>query len=1088
MTETMDNPKTAAQTRWDKSVPEEPVPSEPEGIRMATGGIQAQEWELPVGLILEKDSQYGVDLWVDYVNVKIGPQGQTVSIEWGLAKLFDYRQSTDNEEQAVEYEIDALLESEVVPQEEKDDEGKMVKLTDEEREDRARDLANQSELEYGNEELGWLAREIGDDDGIPGIFKKELYTFWYDEGWSSPTRQDRPEDSVSWLSPDEEQFLDTVQDVDKKIFIEDDPSIILRGYALAVTEIMERLDRQDFMATFRKVIPIWSYMRLKYELKGKENTKKMSAHDLRERKDRLDQMRYWLKMHKTEMLEAARNMLDTKGLKSETLKSKKGAKQLTVEMKKAKMKPRTNPETYTERLLDYYNALGQDPEIPIDWLIAEGATPDQIFAAADELLKTGRIDPPDYWAITATLSGVDYHVVVPRGNPTANEELAQSKKLQKAAREKHGSLPDKVDKLFRQLKVRFKGKSDSELLDMAKEQLGVKKRQNPSFKNAREALKDALKRLTTIEVVEYQPYEPPEPEPTTEESVESLERTAKVLIEEEEEIEEGVKALESLTAQTVKDDWTAMFDRERKEHPTLPEEVVKRIVDDHMAFKKGLTTLAPKDEIEGRENPRVEDVAAKAFWERKAKLGPKAIPMGEQMPRRKGEPPQKAEERRDEVRVYGEPGLADDPEVVAYYLWGNLIARLAINEQDHKTLSISSAGFETKLTHGRLISILSEGEKQYPILGKFRISKDRGFIWLERRKKLKHPDPKTPWHTHEYEKVCAVSSTMYPLDEVKGKLPRYTTSIDLEATLKENIDSLTGKPLKQQITEIEIPIDTLEEVQNAIDAVEKGIAEYRAANKDFDSTPVEVAEKLGTRQKFEELLKHRDELMWRGNPDDEPINFVLIKRLPRGVKKVAEISENWHTFYRTQPLPGRLFLENCAGDILEVFGSEGCSYKEISDDFENLPDEWGERIHGNPAKTTDPYFVRVEGGHRKILRTREEVIEYAKTHRIVAVSRKGKYLKPFWPLIEENPKIPYTPPDAPDVEVKCPVTGKYTWSCTRCALFDGRSEQFIECKAKEGKKYYLAKARDKRGTVWDTYVLPRNQRKAGIETRAMGGD
>jgi len=72
--------------------------------------------------------------------------------------------------------------------------------------------------------------------------------------------------------------------------------------------------------------------------------------------------------------------------------------------------------------------------------------------------------------------------------------------------------------------------------------------------------------------------------------------------------------------------------------------------------------------------------------------------------------------------------------------------------------------------------------------------------------------------------------------------------------------------------------------------------------------------------------------------------------------------------------------------------------------------------------------------------------------------------------------------------VKCPVTGKYTWSCTRCALFDGRSEQFIECKAKEGKRYYLAKARDKRGTVWDTYVLPRDQRKAGIETRAMGGD
>ena len=145
----------------------------------------------------------------------------------------------------------------------------------------------------------------------------------------------------------------------------------------------------------------------------------------------------------------------------------------------------------------------------------------------------------------------------------------------------------------RQLKARNKGKSDEEIMDMAKEQLGLKKRRNPPFKNAKEALKDALKRMTTIELVEYEPYEPPGPEPMVEQSIESLERTAKGVVKEEEGVEEGGKA-EDLTTQTVKDDWTVMFDKERKEHPTLPEEVVKRIVDDHMYIIRRLSFLDSK--------------------------------------------------------------------------------------------------------------------------------------------------------------------------------------------------------------------------------------------------------------------------------------------------------------------------------------------------------------------------------------------------------------------------------------------------------------------------------------------------------------
>ena len=66
---------------------------------------------------------------------------------------------------------------------------------------------------------------------------------------------------------------------------------------------------------------------------------------------------------------------------------------------------------------------------------------------------------------------------------------------------------------------------------------------------------------------------------------------------------------------------------------------------------------------------------------------------------------------------------------------------------------------------------------------------------------------------------------------------------------------------------METPTSPVESVQNQIDSIEQKIARYRAANKDFASTPIEVAEKLRTRQRYEGLLKQRDELMWRGNPE-----------------------------------------------------------------------------------------------------------------------------------------------------------------------------------------------------------------------------
>ena len=920
---------------------------EPEGwMKKATGGIPTGKWELPRGLALVKDKTYGVDLFVEYVTVNLGPRGKMISIEWDSGLLFDYRQMHDTEEEAVESEIESLLEeTDIIPLEEKDDEGKMIKLTDEEREDRARDLANQSELEYGFEVLNELAQKIGDDEQMQPMFLKQVYTFWSEEGWRW---ESSPKKDIDWLQPGEEEFLETVREATGRIIVEEgETPSTLKAYALAVRDIMDRLAGQDFMATFRKVIPIWSYMRLKYQLKDKASREAMSPTKLEESKDRLNQMRYWLRAHKTEMHDAARRMLDKTEAAAPAPRAAKKGKQMTVEMKRAKVKLMQNPDI-TDDLADYYHAVGTDPEVPVDWLMSQGATPEQIAEAADRLVKADRIDPPDYWAITAALHGADYHVGVARGNPTANGELAAHKKLLKAVREKHGELPDEVDDLFRRLKARHKGKTDSEIMDMVKDELGLKKRKNPLFKNAKEALKDALKRLTTIEVVEYKPYEAPAPPPTLEQSLESLEKTAREVVGEEEG-KEDIKAVEDLSAEALTAEWKAMFEKEVREHPTLPPEVVKTIVDDHMKFKTGLDALGRTDD---RENPSKQDKVIEAFWKEEEARGPKVTPMTETGT---------MAERRDEVTLGGERWAEVGGEnIVNYLLWGNLIARLDRDENNHKTFGISTAGWDTVLTRDRLQGILSEGQKRHPILKKFDISKRQG-IRLYVSRKLRKIDPEKSWHTHEWEEVCPVPETMYrPTDIPKGKMPKYSVYIDLDATLKENLERLTGKAIKTTLEEVPTDMGRLEEVQAEIDAVESEILSWRSTNDDYTMEYLDVADRLGKRQRYEELLKQRDELMWRGNP---------------------------------------------------------------------------------PAA---------------------EVVE--------------------------NPKIPYTPPEAPDVEVKCPITGKLTWSCTRCALFSGRSEQFIECKAKKGRRYYLASTRDKRGTVWDTYVLPFGQHKAGIQTRAIGGD
>jgi hypothetical protein len=125
------------------------------------------------------------------------------------------------------------------------------------------------------------------------------------------------------------------------------------------------------------------------------------------------------------------------------------------------------------------------------------------------------------------------------------------------------------------------------------------------------------------------------------------------------------------------------------------------------------------------------------------------------------------------------------------------------------------------------------------------------------------------------------------LPEVAGTAAIMRTIFEKYPAFKpEQMLKLTDMaPIEPEVEEekkvAETKIDT---VQKQIDAMELQIAEYRKANKDFDSTPIEVADKLGTRQKFEALLKQRDELMWRGNP---------IKNLSADTMKMVRAGEGF---------------------------------------------------------------------------------------------------------------------------------------------------------------------------------------------------
>lgn len=106
--------------------------------------------------------------------------------------------------------------------------------------------------------------------------------------------------------------------------------------------------------------------------------------------------------------------------------------------------------------------------------------------------------------------------------------------------------------------------------------------------------------------------------------------------------------------------------------------------------------------------------------------------------------------------------------------------------------------------------------------------------------------------------LSRLQSSAYRAYEASIRLPMRCINRDLMEERRKKI-----RPIDHShIPEIPVKENRLEKCLAIIDVIEREIAEYQRANKDYDSTMFQIAEKLGKRKAYEKLLKQMDELIW----------------------------------------------------------------------------------------------------------------------------------------------------------------------------------------------------------------------------------
>lgn len=296
------------------------------------------------------------------------------------------------------------------------------------------------------------------------------------------------------------------------------------------------------------------------------------------------------------------------------------------------------------------------------------------------------------------------------------------------------------------------------------------------------------------------------------------------------------------TSDTVMAQEKEMFEKERAEHPDLPEEVIWQIVHDHMAAH--------------RQNPgdKVATPVVEAFLDGEAKKGPMISPTGK---------------RRDESVVMeilskdGKQKLRQQrpdtyPHAVTYLVWENEIAALFPGREGHQIIAFANADWPTKLTQERLNLIASRMRQRWgnAIMDNIR------------------------FYTEGKQTIMDIAGYKRRVPPRVGYFPDQPDSgalwIDLDADPEYEMTRLTGGPLPTPLPEAEeMPMPDIGRIQEQLDVIENEIRVYRIGAKDYSSKDTTIAAIIGKEQEYRDLVEQRDKLMWRENPSRK--DSVLMK-------------------------------------------------------------------------------------------------------------------------------------------------------------------------------------------------------------------
>lgn len=319
-----------------------------------------------------------------------------------------------------------------------------------------------------------------------------------------------------------------------------------------------------------------------------------------------------------------------------------------------------------------------------------------------------------------------------------------------------------------------------------------------------------------------------------------------------------------------------MFEKERREHPDLPEEVIWQIVDDHMGR-------------ESRDNPATVtkdvDSVLRAFWEREEKRTGH-IKAEHSM--------SGAEGVRDKVSIEHFDRVGAHVTTAVYELWDNEVARLHVvkdtvgHEPDRVLVSFCDAGYPTRLTHDRLNRLFTAGlmvpmaQSSQALLRNLAVHGEKGESVISAG---------IGGEGHTIHLPSAIGFEHIPHNRYFS-LDLSTDDPARELSRAFNVPleiDLASEPYEYK----KMPTHPLEKVQVSIESVKARIAEYRRASDDHESTDVDIAYAIGLGDEYTALVHERD-IKLRENPRAGVVSSVELNDICKSFWEQKSLSIGRH--------------------------------------------------------------------------------------------------------------------------------------------------------------------------------------------------